>query len=59
MYSSVNEGVLGAIKGVADLFRYARGEQEKKSNSSTYNYSSVARAASKLIAVFPLLTIDL
>lgn len=56
MYSSVNEGVLGAIKGVADLFRYARGEQEKKSNSSTYNYSSVARAASKLIAVFPLLT---
>ena len=55
MYSSVNEGVLGAaIKSIGDLFSTVRRDANKV--STNYSYSSSAKAASKLIAVYPLLT---
>ena len=55
MYSSVNEGVLGAaVKSIGDLFSTVRRDANKV--STNYSYSSSAKAASKLIAVYPLLT---
>lgn len=55
----VNEGVLGAIKGALGLFNVARAGYDSSQpvkRSSAFNYSSAAKAASKLIAVFPVLT---
>mgnify|MGYP000965901431 CR=1 FL=1 len=53
----IDEGV-----GIIDIFRFARdgfkaGSEmfSQKKDSNTYSYSSAAKAASKLIAVFPLL----
>lgn len=57
MYSSVNEGVLGAtIKSIGGLLNAVRKDSREKQNAMNYSYSSSAKAASKLIAVYPLLT---
>ena len=57
MYSSMNEGVLGAtIKTIGDLMGAVRKDSKEKQNAMNYSYSSSAKAASKLIAVYPLLT---